>query len=86
MAAGLPLMATRLFCHKDVVGDDKYVFWADNADEQGLVKTLRQVWQQRSNLAQMGSRAAAAAPAWTWHESALKLKTALETGLKRNPE
>jgi glycosyltransferase involved in cell wall biosynthesis len=86
MAAGMPLLATRLNCHTDVVGDGDYIFWAESASALGLLDALKLVWKQRARLAQMGTQAASAAPAWTWRASAMKLKKALEIGLERHPE
>jgi glycosyltransferase involved in cell wall biosynthesis len=85
MAAGMPLLATRIGCHTDVVGDEDYAFWAEDSSVPGLVGALRLAWERRADLAQMGARAAAAAPAWTWRASTLKLKKALETALEQNP-
>jgi glycosyltransferase involved in cell wall biosynthesis len=45
MAAGLPILATRIVCHTDVVGPGNYAFWAQDAGEQGLLNALRLVWQ-----------------------------------------
>ena len=81
MASGLPVLASRRPCYTDVVGDGDYVFWVENADADGLLASLRQVWRNRDLLSEMGRKAAAAAQAWTWHESARKLKTSLEHGL-----
>lgn len=81
MAAGLPILASRIACHTDVVGDGEYAFWAEQADVPGLLAALRLAWQNRESLTKMGSQAAPAAQAWTWHESAKKLKLSLEYGL-----
>jgi glycosyltransferase involved in cell wall biosynthesis len=81
MAAGLPILATRITCHTDTIGEGEYVFWAEENDVAGLLSALRRVRQSLALLSQMGNQAAAAAQAWTWHESARKLKTALEAGI-----
>jgi len=81
MAAGLPILATRIVCHTDVVGSGEYAFWAEDASVEGLLAALRLVWQGRDSLSKMGNQATAAAQAWTWHESAKKLKVSLEYGL-----
>ncbi|HJZ04292.1 MAG TPA: glycosyltransferase [Patescibacteria group bacterium] len=83
MAAGLPILATRIACHIDVIGEGKFVFWAEQADLAGLLAALRLVWLNRDSLSEMGAQAAVAAQAWTWNESAKKLKLALEYGLAR---
>jgi glycosyltransferase involved in cell wall biosynthesis len=84
MAAGLPILATQIVCHTDVVKGGKYAFWAEQADVPGLLAALRLVWQDRDSLGEMGSQAASAAQAWTWKESAKKLKNALENGIARS--
>jgi glycosyltransferase involved in cell wall biosynthesis len=81
MAAGLPVLATRIVCHTDVIGAGSYAIWAEQADRAGLLAALQQVWQQRAELSMLGARSAEAAQAWTWQESARKLKMALEDGM-----
>ena len=81
MAAGLPVLATRIVCHTDVVGRDDYAFWGGNGEEKGLLDGLRLVWRSQSLLSEMGRRAAIAAEVWSWTASAHKLRRALENGL-----
>jgi len=81
LGAGLTILATRIVCHTDVVGSGEYVFWAEDASVEGLLAAMRAIWHNRASLGKMGSEAAIAAQAWTWQESARKLKTALERGL-----
>jgi glycosyltransferase involved in cell wall biosynthesis len=83
LAAGLPILATQIDCHTDVVGDGAYAFWAHTADQEGLHRALQQAWQERSLLATRGAQAAAAAPNWTWQATAARLRTALEYGMAR---
>jgi len=82
MAAGLPILAQRMVCHTDVVGNEAFVFWADQANPQGFVNTVRQIWSNVESLSKMGQQAANAAQNWTWHSSAQRLKAALEMGLE----
>lgn len=81
MAAGLPILATKIACHTDVIGEGDYVFWAEQTDEDGLLAALRCAWASRGSLPEMGSRAAAESDAWTWRAAAEKLKRSLEYGL-----
>jgi len=81
MASGLPILATRIACHTDVMGSSNYAFWAEKADVPGLGAALSVVWERRNSLAAMGRDAAAAAQAWTWKNSAEKLRRALEKGV-----
>ncbi len=82
MASGLPILATRMACHSDVIGDGRYVFWVDQASLTDFAAVLRQIWEAQPLLCEMGSQAANAAIDWTWHASAIKLKDALEDGLE----
>lgn len=84
MAAGMPMLATRIACHTDVVGIGEYVFWAENASVDGLVTALSNIWANSDLLSNMGALSLNAVRDWTWHESAKKLKKALEYGLAMN--
>jgi glycosyltransferase involved in cell wall biosynthesis len=84
MAAGLPILATRIACHTDVVGRGEYAFWANDADEEGLLEALRLIWQSRDSLGEKGRQAAVAVQAWTWAASARRLRSALENGIARS--
>jgi glycosyltransferase involved in cell wall biosynthesis len=81
MAAGLPILATRIVSHTDVVGNGKYVFWADGADEDALLAALLTIWDHYDVLSDMGRDASIAIHAWTWQESAIKMSKAIEFGL-----
>jgi glycosyltransferase involved in cell wall biosynthesis len=81
LASGLPILATRIACHTDVVADGSFVVWAGTGDEEGLLQSLRLAWKTRDRLPTMGREAAAAAELWTWERSAAKLEAALERGL-----
>lgn len=80
MASGMAIMATRVVCHTDVIRDDSYTFWADDATVQGLFETLKLIWNSRSILESMGKKSALASQYWSWHESATKLSYALIYG------
>jgi len=83
MAAGIPILATRIVCHTDVVQNGNYVFWIEKPDETGFISALTQIWNCRNNLKEMGDSASEASKQWTWNESAKKLQAALELGLSR---
>jgi glycosyltransferase involved in cell wall biosynthesis len=84
LASGLPVLATKIVCHTDVIENDSVAFWAESADQEGLYKALQQVKENRNKLSEMGKNAAVLAQKWTWQASADKLKHALEYGLKEN--
>jgi glycosyltransferase involved in cell wall biosynthesis len=82
MASGLPVLATKIVCFTDVIQDDAYTFWAENATPESLLSALRTIWDSRSNLKMMGDAAARAAHSCTWKNSAEKLDAALKIGLQ----
>jgi glycosyltransferase involved in cell wall biosynthesis len=84
MAAGLPILATRNVCHTDVVGDGKFVFWADKTDEASLLEAINASWEKRAELAQLGQEALDSVQEWTWQEAGKKLSAALVKGLARS--
>lgn len=82
LAAGLPVLVTRIVCHTDVIENNNVAFWAENSAQQGLLGALQQVKEKRDRLAEMGGNAALLSKKWTWQSSAHNLKQALEHGLK----
>ncbi len=84
LAAGLPVLATRIVCHTDVIEDNDVAFWAESADQEGLYNALMLALENREKLAEMGKDATSLAEKWTWQSSAAKLKHALEYGLQEN--
>lgn len=82
MAAGLPVLATRIVCHTDVINNDAFVFWAEDASPDGLLLSLRNIWNKRGTLAKMGIESNKFAQNFTWTESAKKLRDALQIGLE----
>ena len=83
MGAGMPILATRVVCHTDVIGDGGYAFWAETADANGLLDALVQIWGARASLSDMGKRSIEAASNWTWRASATRLSNALQHGLSQ---
>ena len=84
MAAGLPILATRVVCHTEVIGNGNYVFWAGDGSAAALTVAIRAAHAMKDELRNMGQRAASAAQDWTWEESAKKLSMALHSLLNRS--
>jgi glycosyltransferase involved in cell wall biosynthesis len=82
-ASGLAIMATRIVCHTDVIGDGKYVIWAEESTLESLVDALHRAWENRKSLHEMGDLARQESPRWTWAESAANLGRALDHGLSK---
>ncbi len=83
MAAGLPIIATRNVCHTDVIGDGKFVFWAEKTDEASLLEAINASWNKRMDLAKLGHEALDSVQDWTWQAAGRKLSAALAIGLAR---
>jgi len=81
MAAGLPVLATKIVSHTGVVKNRKFAFWAEDSSITGLHSALLTIRNARSTLNIMGSEAALAAESWTWKASAKRLSDALRQGM-----
>lgn len=86
MASGLSILATKIPCHTDVIGDSDYVIWAKDAEEANLLNALREVWTKRHELVDKGREAVENVQNWTWAATAQKLSAALERGLEARNE
>lgn len=82
-AARLPVFATRIVCHTDVIGQSPCAFWAEDATVAGLGAGLYAIWEERSSLATKGRAAGEQVPNWTWRAAADKLRTSLQDRLDR---
>lgn len=82
LAAGMPILATRIDCHTDVIEEIGIAFWAEGSDQQGLYRALMEIEVNRDKLSAMSEKAAALAPKWTWQSSTKKLKQALVNGIE----
>ena len=81
MGAGLPILATRIVCHTDVIGTGDYVFWAEDATSRGMLNALSRIWLEKNKLPLMGQNAYEAAQNWTWNASACRLNNSLKKGI-----
>ena len=77
MAAGMPVLATRIVAHSDVIQDRDFVFWAEDARVEGLADAIRGAWARRQDLKAMGDLAAGAGNDWTYTAVASKLDACL---------
>lgn len=83
LASGMPVLATSIACHTDVV-DDSVTFWAHGSDTEALERALEEVWRRREELPTMGSIAARTSTRFTWKAAATRLDQALRTGMARH--
>jgi len=86
LAAGLPILATRVPCHTDVLGESDAVFWAEDATPAGLREAVERVWGARERLPALGALAREAAGAFEWGASAAALDVALRRLLPERTE
>lgn len=84
LASGMPVLATRIDCHTDVLGDTHCAFWAEDSSTGSLTTALGHVWEGRCSLRERGRAAGELAEAYTWTASATRLVQALERGLERH--
>jgi glycosyltransferase involved in cell wall biosynthesis len=84
MASGLPVMATRIACHTDVMADADYAFYANGANVPALVDCLKSISQHRESLPALGRHATQDVHNWSWAAAARKLDKALKKGLGAN--
>lgn len=82
MAAGMPVMATKIEAHFRVFNDQDFVFWTDETPES-MAETMTAISDSKKELPILGKRAMDYSRSWTWAESAKKLSTALEKVISR---
>jgi glycosyltransferase involved in cell wall biosynthesis len=77
MAAGMPILATKVACHTDVFGDSDFVFWAEDGNPTALAAAIRMAYTRKAELRDMGQNASIVAKNYTWKRSAELLNEAL---------
>lgn len=81
MASGLPIFASHIPCHTDIVQNKDFAVWVHETDIDGLLAGLQDAWEKRNHLPQMGKIAQENVGDWTWRASAKKLDAALSKGI-----
>lgn len=78
LAAGMPVMATHIRCHTDVMTDDApYVFWAYGSDKVALAQALMQIQEKKGDLAVLAKSTTENIERWTWRHSAEQIAAGL---------
>lgn len=77
MAAGMPVLATRIVAHQDVIQDEDFAFWAEDASVEALADAMRGACDRRHDLERMGGAAHRASRHWTYESTAGKLDASL---------
>jgi glycosyltransferase involved in cell wall biosynthesis len=86
MASGLPILATKIVCHTDVVKNGKFAFWSNDVSQEAHAIALDQLWECRYQLPELGNQAVEEAINWTWQAAAMKLDIALRSALVPPPK
>ena len=71
LASGMPVMATHIRCHTDVMPEDAlYVFWVYGSDTVALKKALEDIQEKKNDLAAIAQASGEDIDRWTWQHSA----------------
>jgi glycosyltransferase involved in cell wall biosynthesis len=81
MAAGMPLIATRIVAHTEVLRDGKFVFWDDDATPRSMASAIIEACSSKMDFPVLGAQARDLAKNWSWEASAKKLSNALDKTL-----
>ena len=72
MAAGMPVIATRIEAHVRVFNDCDFVFWSGETAES-IADTMAAVSASKAQLPILGKKARDYSKLWSWEESSKKL-------------
>lgn len=78
MAAGMPILATKIEAHTGIFKDKDFVFWTDETAES-MTHAMLSLSVSKAQLPVLGKHARDYSYAWSWEESAKKLSKALES-------
>lgn len=77
IAAGMPVLATKIEAHLRVFNERDFVFWTGETPES-MAEAMADASASKTKLPILGKHAREYARSWTWAESAKKLSNALE--------
>lgn len=77
LAAGMPIIATRIKAHSTVLENNPFVFWA-NENAESMALAIDAVNIQKNNLKELGEQSMAFSVNWSWKNSAGRLDSALK--------
>jgi len=81
MASGLPILATKIRCHTDVLINGGNVFWVDGSGVDDFYTVLMNICEERDKLVEMGKLSLKLVEAYTWKASSQRLSDGLITYL-----
>jgi glycosyltransferase involved in cell wall biosynthesis len=77
LAAGMPILATRIEAHTSIFKDSDFVFWAME-DAASMACAIKAIDDCKIMLPALGKRARDCSKMWDWSESAKRLSHAIE--------
>jgi glycosyltransferase involved in cell wall biosynthesis len=81
MAAGLPILATKIQAHKNVLSSKEFVFWT-NENEGSFARAIEEINNKKEQLPKLGLKAKIFSLNWSWEKSGEKLSKALTRAFK----
>jgi len=74
LACGLPVIATKIPAHTNVLRDKNFVIWADSASPEDIAKAIMVAYKKREQFAEIGREARKfVTDNYTWEKQAQKL-------------
>jgi glycosyltransferase involved in cell wall biosynthesis len=80
MAAGMPVLATRIEAHRTVFGEETFVFWCAE-DATSMANAMSAIERSKNRLPALGLDAKIYSGNWSWEKSASKLSHSLTTAI-----
>jgi glycosyltransferase involved in cell wall biosynthesis len=77
MAAGMPIIATKIEAHTRIFKDKDFVFWTDETPKS-MADAMAAASASKSELTMLGKNAREYSRPWSWAESTKKLANALD--------
>ncbi|MBA2881477.1 glycosyltransferase involved in cell wall biosynthesis [Desulfosalsimonas propionicica] len=82
MACGLPVIATQIPAHRNVLNGKPFAFFAKDASPQALAAAIRQAYSQKKRFEELGNQARAQVlEEHTWNSQAVRLSNFLRSYL-----
>jgi glycosyltransferase involved in cell wall biosynthesis len=73
LAAGMPIIATKILAHTNVLERNDFVFWDLNGNTNTLIEAIVEASRARSKLKVLGEKAQNYSKNFSWKKSAANL-------------
>lgn len=81
MAAGMPIIATKIQAHVNVFKDESFVFWCTE-DAKSMVEAIRRIEYSKQQLCKLGNDSKRYSRNWSWEKSGFQLSNSLKEVIK----